>query len=111
MRKDKKDSPTDGNSANISTIYHKDMIQSSRRLGFNQMEGVMTNWCRNSLVVTGDDVHVSQFKKQAVGYWPGEQPEPGLAPGDLNFHSIVPMPDAVIKAGYQSAGKEWQLRN
>lgn len=71
----------------------------------------MTNWCKNILVVTGDKINVSKFKKQAVGYWPWDKPEPGQAAGDLNFHSIVPMPETVIEAGYESAARDWQIAN
>lgn len=71
----------------------------------------MTNWCKNILVVTGDEKHVARFKTLAVGFWPWDEPVPGEEPGALNFHSLVPIPDQVIAAGYKDGGKDWQKKN
>ena len=73
----------------------------------------MPNWCSNKLTVRGPAADVQQFKEQAVGHsaWsnPGEiQNEP---PAVLNFHSLVPIPDEVLAAGYEAAGYDWEMEN
>ena len=68
----------------------------------------MTNWCRNFFVVTGDVNEVARFKHEAVGYWPCENSLPGEAPVVLNFHSLVPMPSELIKAGNTSQRSDWK---
>ena len=32
-------------------------------------------------------------------------------PGRLNFHSLVPVPEEVLKAGYESGGYDWEQKN
>ena len=70
----------------------------------------MPNWCMNKLTVTGPEADVQRFKEMAVGQspWlrPGERPE---EPNVLNFHSLVPIPDEVLAAGYADAGYDWEV--
>jgi hypothetical protein len=62
----------------------------------------MPNWCRNNLTMTGPEADIQAFKAKAVGHSPWAEPEGD--PGLLNFHSLVPVPDEVLKAGYDPAG-------
>ncbi len=70
----------------------------------------MPNWCSNTLTVTGPADEIERFRKESTGVPPqytaydmetGEErarePE---APGLLNFHSLVPVPDEVLKFGF-----------
>ena len=70
----------------------------------------MPNYCSNKLTVTGPDADVRSFKEKAAG------PCPWLKPDEtevevLNFHSLVPVPDEVLKAGYEAAGYDWEREN
>jgi hypothetical protein len=65
----------------------------------------MPNWCSNQLTVYGPAADVKQFKAQAVGYSPWWQEDQASV---LNFHSLVPIPDAVLAAGYETAGYDWE---
>ena len=49
---------------------------------------------------------MKQFKEQAVGYSPWWQEDQANV---LNFHSLVPIPDAVLAAGYEDAGDDWEV--
>jgi hypothetical protein len=69
----------------------------------------MPNWCLNKLTVTGPEADVQAFKAKAVGHSPWLQPEG--EPDVLNFHSLVPVPEEVLKAGYESAGYDWEREN
>ena len=69
----------------------------------------MPNWCSNKLTITGPKADVQAFKTKAVGHSPWEQPE--KEPAVLNFHSLVPVPEEVLKAGYESAGYHWEVEN
>jgi hypothetical protein len=69
----------------------------------------MPNWCFNKLTITGPKADVQAFKAKAVGYSPWEQP--AGEPAVLNFHSLVPVPEEVLKAGYDSAGYHWEVEN
>ena len=69
----------------------------------------MPNWCSNNLTITGPQVDVEAFKTKAVGHSPWEEPEG--EPDTLNFHSLVPVPEEVLKAGYEPAGHDWELAN
>ena len=68
----------------------------------------MPNWCNNKLAVYGPAADVTRFKAQAVGHCPwtekDEEPEATV----LNFHSLVPIPEAVLAAGYDPAGYHWE---
>ena len=69
----------------------------------------MPNWCLNKLTVTGLESDVQAFKAKAVGHSPWDEPEG--EPVVLNFHSLVPVPEEVLKAGYESAGYNWEMAN
>ena len=69
----------------------------------------MPNWCHNKLTITGPEADVRSFKDKAVGQSPWEESEE--EPNVLNFHSLVPVPDEVLKAGYESAGYDWERAN
>jgi hypothetical protein len=69
----------------------------------------MPNWCSNKLTITGPQADVQVFKTKAVGHSPWEEPEG--EPDALNFHSLVPVPDEVVKAGYGDAGFDWERAN
>ena len=69
----------------------------------------MPNWCSNSLTITGPRADVQAFKTKAVGHSPWEQPEG--KPDVLDFHSLVPVPEQVLQAGYESAGYNWEKEN
>ena len=60
----------------------------------------MPNWCLNKLTITGQQADIQAFKTKAVGHSPWEAPEG--EPDVLNFHSLVPVPDEVLQAGYES---------
>jgi hypothetical protein len=69
----------------------------------------MPNWCHNKLTITGPEADVRSFKDKAVGQSPWEESEE--EPNVLNFHSLVPVPVEVLKAGYESAGYDWERAN
>jgi hypothetical protein len=69
----------------------------------------MPNWCLNNLTITGPQADIQAFKTKAVGHSPWEEPEG--EPDALNFHSLVPVPEEVLKAGYESAGYDWEMAN
>ena len=69
----------------------------------------MPNWCNNTLRVFGPDEAVRKFKEKAVGYSPWDQtPEKDNV---LNFHSLVPVPEEVLAAGYNAAGFHWERQH
>ena len=69
----------------------------------------MPNWCSDKLTVVGLESDVQIFKEWAVGHspWLKTEGEPAV----LNFHSLVPVPEEVLKAGYESAGCDWEKEN
>jgi hypothetical protein len=69
----------------------------------------MPNWCSNKLTIIGPGVNVQAFKTKAVGNSPWE--ETGENPDVLNFHSLVPVPENILAAGYDDAGYHWQQEN
>jgi len=68
----------------------------------------MPNWCSNILEINGDKDILSSFRKAAVGFSPWEIPWPDQKPDVLNFHSLMPIPVRVIKAGYDRKGFAWE---
>ena len=68
----------------------------------------MPNWCNNELRVSGPAEDIARFKQQAVGFSPWNAPPKDEKPSPLNFHSLVPIPDGVLKAGYEDAGYDWE---
>ena len=73
----------------------------------------MPNWCANKLTIRGPEADVRAFKDRAVGHSPWSRPEElvNVEPNVLNFHSLVPVPDEVLKAGYKAAGCDWEKQN
>ena len=69
----------------------------------------MPNWCSNNLTITGPQADIEAFKTKAVGHPPWKEPEG--EPDALNFHSLVPVPAEVLKAGYEPAGYDWEMAN
>jgi len=73
----------------------------------------MPNWCHNQLTVSGPADEVKQFKETAVGHSPWlsaaevgrEKPDP------LNFHSLFPVPEELMNAGYNEAAYHWERDN
>ncbi len=69
----------------------------------------MPNWCRNKLTITGPEAAVQDFKRRAVGHSPWSPTEGD--PEVLNFHCLVPVPEHILNAGYESAGYDWERVN
>ena len=67
----------------------------------------MPNWCSNELRVSGPPEDLTRFKEQASGFNPWNIPGPKDKPSPLNFHSLVPVPDHILKLGYANAGHDW----
>jgi hypothetical protein len=73
----------------------------------------MPNWCHNKLTITGPEKEVAAFKQQAGGHSPWLTPEelkndPLVV---LNFHSLVPVPEEVLKSDDNDAGYSWVKEN
>lgn len=71
----------------------------------------MPNWCKNILQINGPSEDLMRFKVAAVGYSPWSEPEADEPPSVFNFHSLMPVPETVLCAGYSSAGYDWELEN
>ena len=71
----------------------------------------MPNWCNNELRVSGPNEDIAKFKLQAVGHNPWEKPPKDEEPSKLNFHSLVPIPEHILNAGYVNTGYDWELKN
>ena len=73
----------------------------------------MPNWCHNQLNVSGPVEDVQRFKEKAVGHSPWlsaaevcrEKPDP------LNFDSLFPVPEELVKQGYNEAAYQWERSN
>ena len=70
----------------------------------------MPNWCFNGLRVSGPAEDLAKFKNQAVGHNPWGKIPADEKPSVLNFHSLLPIPDLVLKAGYADAGFDWERK-
>jgi hypothetical protein len=70
----------------------------------------MPNWCYNKLTITGPEAEVQSFKEKAAGRCPWSKPDE-TEPEVLNFHSLVPVPDEVLQAGYDAGGNDWERAN
>ena len=70
----------------------------------------MPNWCNNQLAVRGPAPEVQRFKEQALGHSPWEASEgtAEIEPDPLNFHSLVPVPEELVKAGYNESAQLWE---
>jgi hypothetical protein len=53
------------------------------------------------------------FKEKALGHSPWSRPEElvNVEPSVLNFHSLLPVPDEVLAAGYEKACYDWEKKN
>jgi hypothetical protein len=73
----------------------------------------MPNWCLNKLTVLGSREDVQAFRDKAKGQSPWPQPKEAeqAAENPLNFHSLVPVPEQVLKSGYESAGHLWETEH
>ena len=71
----------------------------------------MPNWCNNELRVSGPTEDLARFKPQAVGHNPWEKPPQDEEPSKLNFHSLVPVPEAILKSDYANTGYDWEVKN
>src|SRR5579862_8299872 len=78
-------------------------VNSSTNAG-NGMGGIMPNWCSNHLTVKGERNEVQRFKEKAVGHNPWDTPPPDEKPTPLNFHSLVPIPENILRGKYENAG-------
>jgi len=73
----------------------------------------MPNWCSNELMVFGsyDDVRAFMDKAKGKSPWTRrcdlECEEENL----LNFHSLAPVPEEILGAGYDNAGHLWEAQN
>jgi hypothetical protein len=72
-----------------------------------------SNYCANQLTVIGPIEDLKRFQERAVGHSPWTRPEErGDEPASpLNFHSLVPIPAAVLEAGHVDAGSNWELQH
>ncbi len=73
----------------------------------------MPNWCHNQLTISGPAEDVQRFKEKAVGHSPwlrAEEVGP-QEPDLLNFHSLCPVPEELVKQGYGEAGYRWEREN
>jgi len=69
----------------------------------------MPNWVKNVLTITGESEVVQRFKHQAVGRrHVSSTDEPANA---FNFHSLVPVPEAIIQANYDPVRYDWEIAN
>ena len=73
----------------------------------------MPNWCHNPLAVRGPAQELQRFKDKAPGYSPWLKPEEIGAnePDPLNFHSLCPVPEELVKAGYTEGAYRWELEH
>jgi hypothetical protein len=71
----------------------------------------MSNLYKNELRVSGPPEDILKFKYKAVGHIPWGKPSKDNKPSSLNFHSLVPIPEHVLKASYACIGFEWEIAN
>ena len=75
----------------------------------------MPNWCGNTLTITGPKEEIERFIKESTGLPPEYyrddshltekekevfETEKEVEPEELNFHSLVPIPEESIKGGF-----------
>lgn len=82
----------------------------------------MPEWCDNLLTVEGPEELVGRFAAAARGQPPryrdptpaagsdGESPEPD-SEAILCFHALCPVPDEVLRQGYEEAGYGWETEH
>jgi hypothetical protein len=73
------------------------------------MEAAVSNFCNNYLTVKGETEEVQRFKQSAVGFNPWDSPQPDESPSPFNFHSLVPVPEKVLRENYVEAGYDWEM--
>jgi hypothetical protein len=72
------------------------------------------DWCYSYLTIWAPEIEdLERFEKAAVGYspWMTSEERANKEPCGLNFHSLVPIPDQVFKAGYDPTGRNWELEH
>lgn len=66
----------------------------------------------NKLWVYGKPKNVERFVKRAIGRSPWTKTDgTGEPDNELNFHSLVPIPAKVLKAGYDREGRDWEIKH
>src|SRR5712691_11890590 len=85
-------------SSRLSAWHHGALVA---RFSTGAERRCMPNWCHNQLTVCGPVEDVRHFKEKAVGHSPWLPPEQGVAeqPNPLNFHSLFPVPEALVGRG------------
>lgn len=71
----------------------------------------MPDWCNNFLDVQGEVEEVQRFREKAIGHDPRDPVPTDKEPCLLNFHSLVPIPDEVLRQEYHLAGIQWECQN
>ncbi len=73
----------------------------------------MPNWCNNQLMVQGPAKDIRRFKEKAVGHSPWVPPQEARRdkPNLLNFHSLWPVPEELLKGGYGEAVYHWEQKH
>lgn len=72
------------------------------------------DWCHNYLRIWAPEVEdLEPFEEAAVGYspWMTAEERASGKPCALNFHSLVPIPDEVLKAGCDPTGRNWEIEH
>ena len=72
----------------------------------------MPNWCSNHLRIRGPEEDLARFKAAAIGYspWLTAEEKKQEAPSCLNFHSLIPLPEAIIQAGCNGDAYDCELK-
>ena len=71
----------------------------------------MPNWCSNELRVSGPEADLKRFIAQATGFNPWSVPSLKDKPSPLNFHSLVSVPEHILKLGYANSGNDLEVKN
>lgn len=86
----------------------------------------MPNWCMNKLTIKGETARLEEFRKHAEGKRPAyslsyEEKEiyakindtaSGVMPVNvLQFHNFIPVPEEILRKGYDEAGYDWERSN
>lgn len=69
----------------------------------------MPNWCENKLSIKGNAEDIKKFKDLAVGYSAWGSQEVDDRPNLLEFHKLYPIPEEILKGGYDPAGYNWEI--
>lgn len=70
----------------------------------------MPNWCNNRLQVLGPKEDIARFKQQATGHspWLTAEDMANTPASEFNFHSLLQVPEEIVRSGKAAAGEEWQ---